>query len=211
MRRLALWFTVAEDRQKRDLDVPLWLVQDRTGRFIPVGVEHAACVRITPAGDSPCPIIAQVLVPATVVGQVVLNGQELPEGTHFLRHADLVELGDDPFWVAVDCDPDETVYDSAVHPAEWTCGLAGTVLCPGDSLVICPGTAVATCGALYRRDAWESARKTLKSFHCPLCGYTPGRGHWAPPAPPSARSLPRLFQVVTRASRRHDMESRVKP
>jgi hypothetical protein len=203
MKKLFLWSSGDGGPVRRGLDGRVWLAPDRLGRVAAHDVEHRDGVQILPAETS-ASAAALALVPDALVGQVARNGLLVPAGALDLYHANLLEIAGQPFWVSVEFQPEETVYQVGPHPADAFCLFTRVRLSPGDPVIVCPGTASATCGMLYRRSAWLAAQESPTPFVCANCGYTPSRAAWTPPIPRSTRSLNHLFQLVARESRRHE-------
>jgi hypothetical protein len=211
MKRVFLWSREGGTPASRDLRQPVWLIRDPLGRVVASDVQYDGCVQVRPVADAATWVVALLLAPDDVAGSAARNGLLLPAGVHSLRHADLIEIDGQPFWVSVQFVAEESVYDVDVHPADAFCFFTRVRLSPGDPIVICPGTPETSCGMIYRKSAWLAAQESSAGFACAHCGFAPGRGEWTPPAPRSTRSLSHLLHLVAKESRQRDIEHQFSP
>lgn len=138
---------------------------------------------------------AAVIVPEGAPFAIRRNDGRLRAGLHALSHADRLDVPGFTVWVSAEGAPEETTYDPGRHGKDVFCSRTKARLRAGEPIVICPGISAVSCGAVYRKPAWETG------LRCHLCGFDPSRPRWRPQPRAKERSLDDLRRDLHLAPR----------
>lgn len=127
---------------------------------------------------------------------VAVNGVPVPSGMRLLWHADRLDVSGRTFWISAATSVEQGAYDPALHGDDVFCFLTKARLTAGQQITICPGVPGASCGVIYKAEAWEMAMHSANPMKCPNCGFRPGAAEWQPSQPRTRNSIDGLLRLA---------------